>query len=187
MKRAVALVALLLVAAVAIVSGPAFSSDEKKPEEAKAMPTADEQVAGLEAMCAASAEARVERHAESSLFDRLGGEEKIHAMLKEVVRLHNENETIAYLMEGVDGDELARKVAEFVISGTGGPAVYEGRELKESHAHLKLTNDTFMAAGHDVIQAMKNLGHGENEINEVVCILVSLRDQVVLDESGAKE
>ncbi len=47
---------------------------------------------------------------------------------------------------------------------------------------MKLTNADFMTAGADVIQAMKNLEYGQNEIDEVVCALVGLRSQVVLDE-----
>ena len=186
MKKMIALGGTLLVAVTVFVSS-AISSDEKKAEEAMTPPTPDEQVAHLEAMCAASAEERAARHNETPLFQRLGGEEKIHALLKEVVRLHHENPTVAYLVEDVDGDHLAARVAEFVITGTGGPEVYRGPSLTESHAHLNLTNELFMAAGHDVIQAMKNLGHKENEINEMVCILISLRDQVVLDKDPAKE
>jgi hemoglobin len=192
MKNAMMIAAVLLMAAAATMSVHAGqdSDGEKSANpaaEAKPRPTADEQITGLESMCAANAEARATRHAETPLFERLGGEEKIHALLREVVRLHLENDDIAYLMDDLDPDKVAHRVALFVISGTGGPAVYNGPELKESHAHMKLTNELFLAAGGDVIQAMKNLGYGQNEIDEMVCILVSLRDQVVLPEDGTKQ
>ena len=74
-----------------------------------------------------------------------------------------------------------------MISGTGGPAVYKGPALSESHAHMKLTNADFLAAGGDVIQGMKNLGYGENEIDEMVCIFVGLRAQVVLPPDAAQK
>lgn len=38
----------------------------------------------------------------------------------------------------------------------------------------------FLSAGDDIGKAMTSLGYGQNEIDEVVCILVSLKDQVVL-------
>ena len=146
-------------------------------------PTPDEQVAALEAQCQSSAEARTKRHAEKTLFQRLGGEAKIHALTQEVVRLHLQNPTIKHLFAHGDNDELAKRVAQFMISGTGGPKVYEGPTLAKSHADMKLTNADFMSAGGDIIQAMKNLGYGENEINDVVCTLVGLRDQVVLPKT----
>ncbi len=141
---------------------------------------ADAQVLDLEKMCEANSDARADRHAKKSLYKRLGKEKKIHALTKEIVRLHLVNDDIKHLVDERYADHLAKRVAEFVISGTGGPSVYEGPSLSHSHEHMELSNADFMAAGADVIQAMKNLGHGQEEIDEVVCILVSLRDQVVL-------
>ncbi len=141
---------------------------------------AEAQVLDLEKMCEANSDARADRHAKKPLFKRLGKENKIHALTKEIVRLHLKNDAIKHLVDERYADHLAKRVAEFVISGTGGPAIYEGPSLSHSHEHMQLSNADFMAAGADVIQAMKNLGHGQDEIDEVVCILVSLRDQVVL-------
>jgi len=145
-------------------------------------PTADEQLAALETMCAESGDARAARHAETSLYERLGGEESIHELTREIVRLHSINPQIQRTVEGVSHKRLAHRVAQFVISGTGGPKVYDGPTLNDSHEHLKLSNADFLAAGSDVILAMKNLEYGQNEIDEMVCILVSLRHHVVIEE-----
>jgi len=141
---------------------------------------ASAQVRDLEKMCEANSSDRTERHARQSLFQRLGGEKKIHKLTAEIIRLHLENDAIKHLVDERYADHLAKRVAEFIISGTGGPAVYEGPSLTHSHERMQLTNADFMAAGADVIQSMMNLGYGQDEIDEVVCILVSLRDQVVL-------
>lgn len=159
------------------------SKTAEASESAKVEMSPDEMVAALGAQCAESAEARAARHAEKSLFERLGGEKGIHAIISEVVRLHLVNEDIKHLLVGVDTEKLVHGVTMFLVSGTGGPAVYEGPTLTESHAHMKLTNADFLAAGRDVIQGMKNLDHGQNEIDEMLCAFVGLRDQVVLSES----
>jgi hemoglobin len=75
---------------------------------------------------------------------------------------------------------VAKRVAEFMISGTGGPPVYKGRDLTASHRSMRLTNRDFVLAGGDVVQAMTNLKYGREETDEVLCTLVSLRAQVVL-------
>jgi hemoglobin len=142
----------------------------------------DEQIQSLEEGCSTTAEARSTRHAETPLYERLGGDEKIHALTQEIVRLHLLNDGIKHFFTGLDTDMVATQVADFVITGTGGPDIYTGRDLKTSHERLALTNADFMAAGGDVIQAMKNLDYREEEIDEVVCILVSLRDQVIFAE-----
>ena len=154
------------------------------PAAAAEAPDADAQVADLEKMCEANAAARSERHAAKTLYERLGKEAGINQLTTEIVRLHHENEAIAHIFEGVHDETVARRVADFMVSGMGGPAVYENRPtLPDSHRHMKLTNADFMAAGADVIQAMQNLNYGQDEIDEVVCALVGLRHMVVLDET----
>jgi hemoglobin len=148
------------------------------------VPTPDQQVAALETSCAASAADRAGRHARRPLYQRLGGEAGIHALTREVVRLHRQNPAIRRFFEHVDPDLLANHVALFMIGGTGGPSVYQGPDLTASHRRLALTNADFMAAGSDIVQTMKNLKHGQEETDEVVCILVSLRPQVVLPQSA---
>ena len=143
-------------------------------------PSPDQQVAALEASCAASATARTSRQAQTALYQRLGGDEGILAITREVVRLHLQNPPIRHFFEKVDPEAVAKRVAAFMVSGTGGPQVYRGPDLTTSHRAMKLTNRDFVLAGGDVAQAMKNLKFGQEETDEVVCTLVALRPQVVL-------
>jgi len=147
---------------------------------AQEAPTVEEQMAGLQAMCSQTATARGERHAAKPLYERLGGTEKIEKLVREIIRLHSVNEQIKHTLENVDQENLAKHLVDFISAGTGGTAEYTGRSMPASHAHLKLTDADFLAAGGDVIKAMQTLGHGQEEIDEFICILVSLKDQVVL-------
>lgn len=170
-KKTLLLLAILAVAAIPVLG---HAADDKTP-------TADEQMAGLVKSCEASADARATRHEAKALYERLGGYDKILAITTEIVRLHGENEAIKRTLYGVDEEMLAKHVADFMAAGTGGTAEYTGRSLPDSHRHLELTNADFLSAGGDVMKAMTNLGYGQEEIDEVVCILVSLKDQVVFE------
>lgn len=169
---------LLLVIAV-----PAVQAGDEKHAEAKVDegPSVAEQVMGLDAMCAANAEAMAARKAEKSLYDRLGGEEKIHEFVVETVRLHDEREEFKPIMEGVDRQHLIDMVTEFLVVGTGGEGKYTGRGMVEAHKHLALTNAEFLAAGSDLMQAMASTGCGEPETQELVCMFASLRAAVVIE------
>jgi len=142
-------------------------------------PTVAEQIAGMQAMCADTIEARAQRQADETLYIRLGGADKINDFTTEVVRLHNQNPTIMPMLLHVNSEELATQVANFIIAGTGGPDIYTGRSLPASHDDLNLTDADFLSAGGDIVTAMQTMGYGENEITDFVCILVSLKDQVV--------
>ena len=178
---------LSFVLILAIGSSAALFAGEAKAKEAKSTAEGsnpDTQVMALESMCAETSEARAGRQSQKSLYERLGKEKGIHNLTREVVRLHLKNDDIKHLLDGVDSDKLADGVALFLISGTGGPSVYDGPSLTDSHRHMNLTNADFMSAGGDIIQAMKNLGYGQNEIDELVCAFVGLRGMVVLADNS---
>jgi hemoglobin len=140
----------------------------------------EEKINGLQTMCTETADARTERQAAKSLYDRLGGYDRIHALTTEIVRLHQINPDFRLMMKYVDGEHLATGVADFIAAGTGGTEHYKGRNMLDAHSHLDFTDADFLSAGGDVGKAMQNLGYGQEETNEVICILVSLQDQVVL-------
>ena len=165
-SRVATVVAVLVLAAAAAGAGDA--------------PTVAEQINGMQKMCTDSAEARSQRQAADALYNRLGGYDKISEFTTEVVRLHNQNDAIKHMFTYVDSERLATHVADFVAAGTGGTQTYSGRTMPASHANLELTDADFLSAGGDIVTAMKSMGYGENEIQEIVCILVSLKDQVVL-------
>lgn len=144
-------------------------------------PTVEDQMAGVQGMCEASADARMARQENKSLYERLGGYDRIHELTLEIVRRHQINPDFEVMFKHIDGDDLAKHVADFMAAGTGGTEKYTGRSLPASHAHLRLTDADFLSAGNDVGAAMKHLGYGQEEIEEVICILVSLKDQVVFE------
>lgn len=149
--------------------------------DANDAPTVAEQMDGMKKMCVESEQARAQRQAAKPLYDRLGGYDKIHEFTTEVVRLHNQNDAIKDMFVRVDSEKLAKHVADFVSTGTGGPQSYTGRAMPAVHSRLELTDADFLSAGGDIVTAMKTMGYGENEIQEMVCILVSLKDQVVFE------
>lgn len=173
-----ALTGLLAACGDTVSTEPVTPQTEAQVEEAPA-PTADQQVAGLEAMCAEAQPAMAARQAESSLFVRVGGRDSIHTMVAETVRLHQINEPIKRVMEGVDPDHLTEQVTDFLVLATGGEGEYSGRDMIEAHAHLSLTNADFLAAGGDLGKGMTFAGWGEDEQQELLCAFVGLRPHVV--------
>ena len=175
------LLAVLVAFAGCAGGGEKAAEETAAPVEAPAAaePTSDEKVAELEQMCAEAAEAIAARQTESSLYDRAGGREGIHAVVVGTVERHLVNDVIKHTLEGVDTDNLISLVTDFLVVATGGEGEYTGRDMKSSHAHLALTNAHFLAAGSDLGAAMESAGWGEDEKQELLCAFVSLRGEVV--------
>jgi hemoglobin len=142
-------------------------------------PTVEEQIAGLVQMCADSEEARVARQEADPLYHRLGEYDGVHALTTEVVRLHSINPDFERFWGDIDEGRLIKNLDDFIATGTGGPKGYKGRDIPTAHAHLELSQADFLSAGGDVMAGMQNLGYGEDEIQEFVCILVSMKDLVI--------
>jgi len=172
-----------LLVAVGCGGGQAYEEPKAEPLAAEpvpaAAPTPDEQVAALDESCAAAAGAIAERQARSTLYERLGGREAIRAVVTDVVARHRVNPTISRVMEGVDDGHLIEQVTDFLSQAGGGEVSYQGKDMVTAHEHLALTNGDFLAAGGDVQAALKAAGVGDGEIQEVMCLFASLRDQVV--------
>ncbi len=155
-------------------STPASSESTTKLE-----PSPDENVAGLEQMCAEAQPAMEARQATATLFQRVGGRDGLQAVVADTVRRYVENEQIKHLMEGVDTEHLAAQVTDFLVVGTGGEGEYHGRDMTTAHANMNLTNADFLAAGSDLGAAMDSAHWGEDEKQELLCAFVALRAQVV--------
>jgi hemoglobin len=173
---------LMIFALLAGCGGPAEEPEVEVTEAApapEAEPTPDEQVAGLERMCAEAGPAMTARQAEATLYDRVGGREGLRIVVEETVRRHLENEQIKHMFVGVDIERLEGYVTDFLVVGTGGEGEYHGRSMVDSHAHLEMTNADFLAAGGDLKAAMEGADWGEGEQQELLCAFVSLRGEVV--------
>lgn len=153
-----------------------FSCSAKKEK------TAEQKVNELQKMCKNSATLIQKRQSEKSLYERLGREEGIHEFFTRLLLAHHANKNIAHLFKNVDDAKVIRNSTDFLVAGSGGPNKYQGRSMAEVHAKMHVTNADFLAAGKDVEEVMKELGHGENEIQEVICALVSFVPVVVVKD-----
>jgi hemoglobin len=78
-----------------------------------------------------------------------------------------------------DLQRVKKLAADFFVTGSGGPAVYAGKELIEAHRGMNISDNEFMAVIDDVMAALASSGIGDQERAEVLYIFYSLRPQVV--------
>ncbi len=80
-----------------------------------------------------------------SLYDRLGGLAPISVVVNDFIdvvvpdEILNLNPAVEATREHVPASYLKYHVTAMVCQATGGPCLYHGREMKESHNHLNIT------------------------------------------------
>ena len=115
----------------------------------------------------------------SSLYERLGATEGITAIASDIVDLHLANPRIAPRYVESDVAAVKHAVATFFITGSGGPDVYEGKDMLTAHRGMNIDAAELVAAIDDAMAALDKNGIGEREKEEVLFILYGLKDEVV--------
>jgi hemoglobin len=114
-----------------------------------------------------------------SLYKRLGGTEGITQIAADVVDFHLKNPRIAPRFVGRDIPKLKNYAAAFFIAGTGGPSIYEGKDMLSAHKGMNIDHAEFMAVLDDAIAALDKNGIGRREQEEVLFVLYSMRGNIV--------
>ena len=116
----------------------------------------------------------------ASLYERLGGSEGITRIAGDLVDIHLANPVIATRFANSDIDKMKHGAATFFISGTGGPDVYEGKDMLATHKGMNISAAEFMAVLDDALAALQKNNIGQREQEEVLFVFYSMRGDVVL-------
>ncbi|HVC11363.1 MAG TPA: group 1 truncated hemoglobin [Burkholderiales bacterium] len=120
----------------------------------------------------------------ASLFERLGGSSGIRTLVDDIVALHLENPAIQArfrpYLETPDKVELVKKhTCEFLEMGSGGPAQYTGRSMKDAHRGMNISAAEYMAATDDILAALRQRGIDDDTQKDVLAIAYSLKGDIL--------
>lgn len=116
----------------------------------------------------------------ASLYDRLGGADRIATLCHGIVERHFTNPLIKTRFEQIkDRPKFEKHVFDFFSAGTGGPQNYQGKEVLEAHRHMNINEQELIAAIDDIMNEMTECGYEQAEKSDVLAILYSLKGHVV--------
>jgi len=116
----------------------------------------------------------------TSLFTRLGGNDGITAIASDLVDNHLTNPAIANRFAESDIPAMKNLAATFMIAGTGGENIYQGKDMLSAHKGMNISATEFMAVLDDALSAMEKNDTDQREQEEVLFILYSMRSSVVM-------
>ena len=90
----------------------------------------------------------------TSLFERLGGNSGIKAIVSDLVDNHMSNPSIATRFAKSDVAALKKTAADFMIAGTGGENNYQGMDMLTAHKGMNISAKEFMAVLDDALAAL---------------------------------
>jgi hemoglobin len=119
------------------------------------------------------------------LWDRLGGEKAVKAVVHDFVVAAAKDPKVNFFrnnkfpLDAKGVANLEQLLVELVSSATGGPLKYTGRDMKEVHAGMKITDAEFNALAGHLIATLKKFNVPKKEIDELVEIVGSTRKDIV--------
>ena len=121
---------------------------------------------------------------EATLYDRLGGKEAIQAVVSDFVDTVGSderitNQEVAARLKVIDIDRLKALLVDQVCMGSGGPCEYKGRNMKETHVGLGITDAEFDYVVDDLVKTLDKYKVPEKEKNDLLAILGSMRPDIV--------
>lgn len=114
-----------------------------------------------------------------SLYERLGGQGAITAVVDTFVANVAADTRINAFFRGVDIPNLKRLLVEQICQATGGPCTYTGRSMRETHTGMNLTNAHFDALVEDLVRALDRFSVPAREKNELLTALGGMRREIV--------
>lgn len=114
-----------------------------------------------------------------SLYDRLGGADAVDAAVDIFYRKVLSDDRVSKFFDDVDMDAQRAKQKAFLTVAFGGPNNYSGKDMREAHKNMSLTEDHFGAVAENLVATLQELGVNENDINEVVNIALSVKGDVL--------
>jgi hemoglobin len=116
---------------------------------------------------------------EKSLYERLGGEEKIRTIAGTILDNHLRNPAVKARYAGSDRNEVIRLVTEFVCAGTGGPQSYTGKDMVSAHRGMNVSEQEYLAVIDDIMGALDKNGVGDLEKQELLMVAYSLKGEIL--------
>jgi hemoglobin len=122
---------------------------------------------------------------ETKLWERLGGEAKVMKIVEDFFKAAAEDPKVnasrdgKYLKDDAAKMRVKQQLVDFISSKTGGPREYKGKDIKEAHKGMGITDEEFTATAKHFKNALKNNGVTDADIDDLMKELEKTRADIV--------
>ncbi|MGC4092782.1 MAG: group 1 truncated hemoglobin [Polyangiaceae bacterium] len=114
-----------------------------------------------------------------SIYERIGGDAAVDAAVDLFYRKVLADSRISRFFESVDMDRQRAKQKAFLTFALGGPANYNGKDMRSAHSHMKLTDVEFDAVMGHLGATLQELNVPAELVAEAAAVANSVRGDVL--------
>jgi hemoglobin len=116
---------------------------------------------------------------QKSLYDRLGGQPAITAVVDDFVANVAADSRINGFFARTDIPRLKKNLSDQICAGTGGPCTYTGRDMRSAHKGMNITDAQFDALVEDLVKTLDKFKVPAKEKGELLAVLGPMKPQIV--------
>lgn len=119
---------------------------------------------------------------QKSLYDRLGGYNAVAAVVDDFVGRLIADKQFERFFAGHSTDSKKRirqHIVDQLCAAAGGPCIYTGRTMKDSHAGLGITEAEWNAAAKHLVASLDKFKVGEQEKTDLLAFVSSIKGDIV--------
>jgi len=117
--------------------------------------------------------------AKKSLYDRLGGKDAITKVVEEFTKNVAADKEINARFAKTDIKKLNASLVDQICEATGGPCKYKGKNMKDAHKGMKITEKEFTALVGDLVKALDKFKVPKAEKDELLGALGGMKGDIV--------
>ena len=115
----------------------------------------------------------------STLYEKIGGAGAVDAAVDIFYRKVLSDDSVSSYFDAVDMDGQIAKQKSFLTVAFGGPNNYTGKDMREAHKHMSITEEQFGAIANHLNATLSELKVPPELIDEVMAIAGSTHDDVL--------
>lgn len=115
----------------------------------------------------------------ATTFEKLGGEAAISLVVDKFYDGILADEKTAHFFKGTDMVKQRHQQKTFITMALGGPANYDGKDMKAAHAKFKITKTDLDNVWHHLEEALKFYKVSPELVKDVKEVFYSVEDDVV--------
>ena len=117
--------------------------------------------------------------ADTTLYQRLGGQPAISAVVDDAIANVAADSRISQRFASTDLARLKSGLVEFLCDRSGGPCRYRGRNMADAHEGMKIRADEFDALVEDLVKSLDKYNVPAREKGELLTMLGRMKNAII--------
>ena len=119
---------------------------------------------------------------QETLYDRLGGQEGIRAVVDDFYDRLRADEELGEFFDGANMEMLRRTQTDFLCEAAGGPETYDATPVREAHVDVPFTPDHIQRAVELLYESLEAFDVADDDADAVVGAIAQYEDDLLASE-----